>query len=862
MNRRIRLNWLSNSRRHFKGTTWGIPWEEGALQRNETVALMGASGKEFPVQSWPTAFWPDGSVKWTAHAAVFNENKEESYYLEKSKGVVPKTLLFIYEDDDFIYVDTGKLLCCIGRKGTSIIQSIKRNGMDLCSDGRLICIKEHQDGVPGNRSLREESFESEVKSAVVEQNGPIRGVIRLEGAHKALSGDQQWLPFTIRLYFYAELDSIRIVHTFIYDGDKNEDFIKGLGLQFSVPMSGPLYNRHVRFAGDTGLFAEAPQLLLTWRPRIPTDLYEKQIKGEFLQLDPEKNNEVFKNLHNLTTWDSYKLIQDSSDHYSIQKTTGKEGCCWIHAAHGNRAGGLAFVGGEKGGMAVGVRDFWQKHPSSLEINHVSKDEASLKVWLWSPDSQAMDLRHYDTEAHVDSYYEGFDEVRSTPHGIANTSEVSLWCFKGIPDAEELLGCVDAVQSPDLLVCEPEYYHKVKAFGVWSLMDRSTKVKAMLEEQLDAAIEFYKEEIEQRRWYGFWNYGDIMHTYDPVRHTWRYDMGGYAWQNTELVPNMWLWYSFLRSGREDIFRMAEAMARHNSEVDVYHIGEYAGLGSRHNVIHWGCGCKEARISMAGLHRFYYYLTGDERMGDILAEVKDADYATLKLDPMRAYYPKDQYPTHVRSGPDWSAFSSNWLTMWERFEDTAYRDKLIKGLNCLKKMPFRLRSGSAFGYDPETGELFYMGEGNGSHLVICMGAPQVWLEMLQVIKDPEWEDVMAEYGEFYGLDPEEKRARTSGAMSGKGWAFPMFAASMMAYAAAYKKDEELAKKVWKILIENEIDRCVTLPIEKSDVNRSEYIKPIRELPWVSTNSVSQWSLNVIQCLDLIGDYLDGLSGKVEN
>ena len=27
--------------------------------------------------------------------------------------------------------------------------------------------------------------------------------------------------------------------------------------------------------------------------------------------------------------------------------------------------------------------------------------------------------------------------------------------------------------------------------------------------------------------------DVMHAYDPVRHTWRYDIGGFAWDNTEL-----------------------------------------------------------------------------------------------------------------------------------------------------------------------------------------------------------------------------------------------------------------------------------------------------------------------------------------
>lgn len=139
----------------------------------------------------------------------------------------------------------------------------------------------------------------------------------------------------------------------------------------------------------------------------------------------------------------------------------------------------------------------------------------------------------------------------------------------------------------------DYLHAQQAFGVWSLPDRSTSFRARVEDRLDAYIDFYRKAIEQNKWYGFWNYGDVMHAYDPVRHTWRYDIGGFAWDNTELASNMWLWYNFLRTGREDIWRMAEAMTRHTAEVDVYHIGPNAGLGSRHNVSHWGCGAKEAR-----------------------------------------------------------------------------------------------------------------------------------------------------------------------------------------------------------------------------------------------------------------------------
>ena len=57
-------------------------------------------------------------------------------------------------------------------------------------------------------------------------------------------------------------------------------------------------------------------------------------------------------------------------------------------------------------------------------------------------------------------------------------------------------------------------------------------------------------------------------------------------------------------------MAEAMSRHAADVDVYHFGNKKGLGSRHNVIHWGDSCKEPRIAMAGHHRLLYFLKGGE------------------------------------------------------------------------------------------------------------------------------------------------------------------------------------------------------------------------------------------------------------
>ena len=157
---------------------------------------------------------------------------------------------------------------------------------------------------------------------------------------------------------------------------------------------------------------------------------------------------------------------------------------------------------------------------------------------------------------------------------------------------------------------------------FSLPSQSAPEHAQLEQRLDWMFDFYRGQQDQRGWYGFWNYGDVMHTYDFDRHEWRYDIGGFAWDNSELATDLWLWLYFLRTGRADTFRFAEAMTRHTGEVDVHHLGKFAPLGSRHNVMHWGCSAKQLRISTALNRRYYYFLTADERVGDLMREQIDA------------------------------------------------------------------------------------------------------------------------------------------------------------------------------------------------------------------------------------------------
>jgi hypothetical protein len=298
-------------------------------------------------------------------------------------------------------------------------------------------------------------------------------------------------------------------------------------------------------------------------------------------------------------------------------------------------------------------------------------------------------------------------------------------------------------------------------------------------------------------------------------------------------------------------MAEAMTRHVQEVDVYHAGRFAGLGSRHNVRHWGDGAKEARISGAQLKRFYYYITADERTGDLMQEVVDVDFRLVDIDPLRKIEPKTQYPTHARFGPDWLAFCGNWLAAWERTGDTRCRDKIITGMKAMAAMPHKIFSGQSYGYDPRTGILYHLhDEVFTPHLAALFGGPELCFEMRGLIRVPEWDEAWLQYCELLTAPAEEQVKILGAAMnSSRG---PHYA-KMAAFAAYIKQDPMLAQRAWQDFLGQGSGAGARRMFEAVRIDGPDVPARIDEIPGVSTNNTSQWSLNAIELLELVGKYL---------
>ena len=842
----VSLSWLGDQAPIVPGgVSWGVPWARGVVDRSRPVTVRSANGSAVPTQSWPLAYWPDGSVKWTGLSIAADSQLAAPLTVALAATTAHATPIVVTDTVQAVVVATGPLTCRIARGAQSFIDSLTIDGREIATNGRLIVIREDRSALESSQTIREEDFTSSITKVTVEQTGPIRAVVHIEGTHA--SATRQWLPFSVRLYFTAGLASVRMVHSFVFDGDQATDFIRGIGVAFTVPFREERQNRHVRFATDNdGLFSEPVLMAPGYRPSAmqhAAEMNRAQLIGQRIpnMADlPPRDQTAFKTV---AVWDAFKLTQLAPDSFEISKRTN-EASSPLHIMDGSRARGLVFLGDVTGGLAVGVKSFWQKYPSAFEITKGSTPAGEMKIWFWSPDAPAMDLRHYDTAGHnLRVSYEDYQDGFSSPNGVANTSELTLWATPDTPAPEAFVSMAKAADAPPLLVCTPQHYYDTHTLGVWSLPDSSSPDLASAETQLDRAFTFYSGEVDRRRWYGFWDFGDVGRTYDPIRHEWMYDIGGHGWNNTELMPNAWLWFAFLRSGRADIFRFAEAMTRNTSEVDVYHSGRFAGLGSRHNVNHWGDGAKEARINEAFLKRFYYYLTTDERMGDLLREPLDVDLTIAKFPPLREVLPRPITPALIRIGPDWLALASNWMAEWERTGNTQYRDYILTGMKDIGAMPDAFISRQGFRFDPATKHVTDIGPPNvgASEFMFVFGGDQIAMELIQLIDCPEFAHAW-----FLICDKWARDQRT-----------PTYVhVRLAAYAASISHDPQLEAATVQLfrdtLTFNGGDRFpATLPeISGPTVSEPVVEKPDHNsfTPAIATPETAQWAINLITTTEL--------------
>ncbi|MDF2192377.1 hypothetical protein [Paraflavitalea sp. CAU 1676] len=884
----VPLQWLDVAAPAQAGaTTWGTPWPQGAVDPNTNFSLQQVNGEALPLQSWPLAYWPDGTLKWTGHATAWQQPPQGALQLTTS-GNAPEAKPLATETASSITVNTGLITAVINKKGTTLISTLSLGKQTIAEEGKLILLNSTDPDNQTGTTITQE-FSGTIDAVTLEQNGPIRTVVKITGRHTPTpwkhtaeqhynmpprrTGEphRPWLPFVIRFYFFQGSDSIRILHTITFDGNEQQDFISGLGIRFTVPLKDELHDRHIRFVGhDKGVFAEAVRGLTGLRRDPGKPFTDAQTKGLATPPNSEMPAAVAQRLQYIPAFGDYTLFQSSPNSFNIQKRT-RQGYGWIQSAQGTRSDGMAFLGTPTGGIAIGIRNCWQSYPAQLDIRNAHTQYATLTAWLWAPKASPMDLRFYHDGMKQDTYkeqlegleitYEDYEPGFGTPVGVARTSELQLHVLAATPSNEQLANLAASLQQPPQLTCAPTRYAEAGVFALnWNQPANNEPRIQAIKQQLEDYFSQYQLEVDQRAWYGYWNYGDVMHSYDRDRHVWKYDVGGFAWDNSELSTDLWLWYYFLYTGKADVFRFAEAMTRHTGEVDVHHLGRFAPLGSRHNVLHWGCSAKQLRISTVANRRIYYYLTADERVGDLMREQVEAVRTLSNIVPGRKVgqvAATNAAQASVSFGTDWGAIAAAWLTEWERTNNPKVRDRLFNSMRTIAAQPHGFFTGTAnMTLDTGTFDIVTNSRPHASHLSAVFGLAEICAELVALTDNPAFSQAWLQYCVLYNATPEEQRNALGTALSKLN--LQQGHARLTAFAARHGHNDRLAARAWKEFFDG--GAGIRRPdLVTQSLKGPQVLNPVKEAENVSTNAVAQWGLTALFLLGYIAPSLPVTTNK---
>ncbi|OGJ90580.1 MAG: hypothetical protein A2268_06400 [Candidatus Raymondbacteria bacterium RifOxyA12_full_50_37] len=358
----------------------GVPLPKGAYKNTRYFQIDGADNYCFN----PLMFWPDSSIRWML--AQFNASVpahgETVYILEdNSPGTIPMTSLEVSETSEYISVSTGVL-----------IFRIKKNGGFNLFD--LVLLDGDKNGEVNDTLVRSNPFDGAVLHALytsevfysakdtgmsvkIEESGPFRAVICLEGHHSNGLNDNRYYGYLCRMYAWAGKSEVRVDYTL-----KNSP---------EIIARGPL---------GTSDFSLVTSLNLSG-----TKSYS------FF------GNDSVKGI--LNDGDSAYLFQNDSNSFNIYS-----GISTIQS--GSRSLGWSDISDSQWGLSVGVYDLASNFPKAIRI----MDGGVMEVGLWpheAGDKYFLGDREHKTHSVIYYFHTGsaeeskaFNKVASFNHKLFPT----------------------------------------------------------------------------------------------------------------------------------------------------------------------------------------------------------------------------------------------------------------------------------------------------------------------------------------------------------------------------------------------------------------------------------------------------------
>ncbi|MBQ15971.1 MAG: hypothetical protein CMJ65_02475 [Planctomycetaceae bacterium] len=489
---------------HSAPVTSGVPFAQGELRSADAVALFlaGPEQRRVPLQTEILSRWPDASVKWLLldFQIDLQPDQKSDFVLRYGKHVSRnpvKNPILITDGYKGLTIDTRRIRLHLDRKNFRPLNAV---WLDTNKDGTYDDSERITAAASEGIQLTDPSgrtFRAHLSR--------MRLVREQQGPLRAClrmhgthsDANGRLFRYVLRLHVFRGRPDVRIDYTFINDH----------AAMMMTPVSSLSYG--------LALDGDGPFTHLLQGPRDrPTRLF---------QLDDRR--------------------------YHVDGRPA-----------GRQAQGWLSVSGPRGGLAVGVRHFWQNWPKALSL-----DKGRITVGLLPsfPDG-TYDGRPIRDEAKL--YYYLRKGRYSFKIGMARTHELWVRFFHRPPDPQRLADHYRGLQQRLLAQPSPQRIAVTRALG--TLPPARPGITAGYDKWMAGYMAKHLREQAEVREYGLLNYGD-----------W-YSIPWDSWGNLEYDTARCFFQQYLRTGDRRYFDRAEIAAQHYVDVDVAHavnneLQEYGG-----------------------------------------------------------------------------------------------------------------------------------------------------------------------------------------------------------------------------------------------------------------------------------------------
>ncbi len=582
-----------------------VPLPRGALREEELprLVLRDGAGAAVPLQARPVSRWLDGSVQWLLldFPSTQDATSKRSYALARADAAPASPPPLAREGAGGIEIDTGPLRARLA-PGVCRIEVRDGAAWRTAVDGGLESRAELRERATGE--VREHVLP--LAGGVLEENGPLRAVVRIEGWHEARGG-ARFSPSVVRLTFLRDQAFVRVSHTFVMSRDPETCTIPRLAVELRLPK-----------AADEAAFSSGAGPAL----RLPLSTSRVAV----LQED--------------TARPSWPPRDEFFPRFRIFNGARV-------AAEGTKYPGALVLRGPETAVGVHLARMWRMHPKALIYNPPSR---TLSVELWPGEIVGeLDLRraekrgldHYRDFAARDPLFN--DPKYSPEHYVAHTVEHSAM---GVSRTHDLVLDFGPAKDPDLLAALHEEPLLPFAGAEWNVRSGVLGKQVLpgayrkdLEDVPARLVELLLSEVERRGWYGAFAYGNARYTFDKNAEDWMHYHPKYAWYNAGHAENGGtllgaLWIQYLRTGDPRIREFAEAHGRQRRDVSTVHFHEKDQVGSmiRHGGFDPWAGNRHKAGAHAPLNGLLLDLqaTGDPRSRDVFLLAGRAHESVKNLD----------------------------------------------------------------------------------------------------------------------------------------------------------------------------------------------------------------------------------------